>query len=223
MARGRSLYHTTSSRMASPPQAIPISGSFRPNHSENYDPFPSGTPGHSTPDIRNNLRTQFSGSPPIPNIPAWGTPSSQNRSGTPNRQGTPNLRAGTPHRSGTPNNLPLPGPIAVASSPQVRVGLLSAKRPAADTPSGTGDHTPLDLEGLDEEEAARVLRKHLVSKDERQVNAAESSEQEGAASSSDREVSRQSSTAFPRPAPRREEPEDDQFDVEYGVPGADVT
>lgn len=72
----------------------------------------------------------------------------------------------------------------------------------------------VDLEDLPDEEKAKVLRRHLVSKD----NRAGSNGSEGSASTG---PSRKSSNAQLRAPMRREDTE--VFPVPYHAPGADVT
>ncbi|KAF7966035.1 hypothetical protein HWV62_40435 [Athelia sp. TMB] len=166
--------------------------------------FASGTPLSGTPDLR-ALRAQYaySGTPPVGNIPprpGTGTPSTPIQ----NRSGTPQLIQGQ-SRGFSNSNVSLPG---VSASPRVGpsgLGGISAHRPS--TPdSRSGSPFPTNLEDLPDEEKAKVLRRHLVSKEERTPASRTSSASLRSA---------QTATA------RREDSE--PFPVPYDSPGADVT
>ncbi|KAI0322138.1 transmembrane amino acid transporter protein-domain-containing protein [Amylostereum chailletii] len=158
---------------------------------------PAGTPGRAsgspvgaslgTPDLR-SLRAQYAGTPP-PNIPP--------RSSTP--------RLAEPAQPGV--NF---GDLSMGR--RVSVGGISARRPGpiVGTPGSASDvgQSALDLEDLPEEDKLKVVRKHLVSRDERAGSIAGS---EG--------PSRRSSVGQMRL--RREDTE--AFPVPYHAPGADIT
>ena len=167
-------------------------------------PNPEGTPpafgtpilGASASPSPRFLRAQYTGTPPPPNIPA--------------------RTAGTP--IGTPRqNVPfLPGPSGDASSSSPAF----AARPLTGTPGST--ENPFDE--LTDEEKARVLRRHLVSREERQTNrpatpdlaAIPGSSQYG---SEDGVISRRSSTSHMR----LQREDTDPFPVPYDAHGADIT
>ena len=166
--------------------------------------FASGTPLSGTPDLR-ALRAQYaySGTPPVGNIPprpGTGTPSTPAQ----NRSGTPQLIQGH-SRNFSNSNVSLPG---VSASPRVGpsgLGGISAHRPS--TPdSRAGSPFPANMDDLPDEEKAKVLRRHLVSKEERTP-----------ASRTSSASLRSAQTA----TPRREDSE--PFPVPYDAPGADVT
>ncbi|KAI0045839.1 hypothetical protein FA95DRAFT_1560710 [Auriscalpium vulgare] len=156
---------------------------------------PAGTPFSGTPDLR-ALRAQYAGTPP-PNIP--------------------------PRGGGTGTTTPRPSepwPVAGASDAASRrpsLGGISLRRPQpaglglgiSGTPGSGSDVNVLDLDDLPDEEKAKILRKHLVSRDERNANA----------SGSEDGPSRKSSTSHLRA--RREDSE--AFPVPYHAQGADIT
>jgi proton-coupled amino acid transporter len=177
--------------MTSPSGPVNI-GSPRPGfqYAEGFSRSYSGTPV-GTPDLR-AIRAQYAAAnTPPPNIP--------------------------PRSTGTPTNQLLSIPSAELSSnarpgPNTSPSALSVLRPSS--PSSACDGNRLDLGDLPDEEKAKVLRRHLVSREERQ-----------AGPDSDREVSRQSSVMFTSgssgAANQREDT--DPFPVPYDAPGADIT
>jgi proton-coupled amino acid transporter len=159
-----------------------------------------------TPDLR-ALRAQYAGTPPPPNIPLRGT--------------TPLQRNGPPVISLVPtsDSSPLrPGPQAVG-------GISAAATKSSNSP-GSGSVTPpvVDWVELPDEEKAKVLRRHLVSKEERQNGQGDARSITG----SDLEVphtpeassSRRSSSGA-HGGPIRQDSE--AFPIPYHAPGADVT
>ncbi|KAJ7767110.1 vacuolar amino acid transporter 4 [Mycena metata] len=206
--------------MSSPPPSKPVAISKRAGATDDglFSPGSLSTP-YGTPDLR-LLRAQYAGTPPPPNIPprnVAGTPVERNIAGTP-ASGSPALR---PQVSDT--SLGLPGSFQVASN-ALRLPLPASGR---DTPlSGN-----LDLDGLPDEEKARVLRRHLVSKEERQGPA----QNQGSTPTSELDVplagpslSRRSSgvrsnanSNHTAHGVQREDTE--PFPIPYHAPGADVT
>lgn len=92
---------------------------------------------------------------------------------------------------------------------------ISARRPS--TPSSGHDAICVDLGDLPDEEKAKVLRRHLVSREERQAGS-ESDVPE-------QEISRQPSVMFTQGSsiqPHRRQ-DTDPFPVPYDAPGADIT
>ncbi|KAE9398833.1 hypothetical protein BT96DRAFT_939884 [Gymnopus androsaceus JB14] len=136
--------------------------------------FRSATPIASTPDFR-ALRAQvISGTPPVGlTIPP------------PNTNIPPRTTTASPAPSGTP-----------ASAAAIPVGGPS-RTGGVDTPISI----PVNLDDLPDDEKARILRRHLVSKEERGREPRE-------AADSDEAHARQDSEPFPVP---------------YAAPGADVT
>ncbi|KAH9945045.1 transmembrane amino acid transporter protein-domain-containing protein [Epithele typhae] len=165
----------------------------------NATPPVAGTPNFGTglsasPSPR-FLRAQYTGTPPLPNIPP--------RSGA------------TP--IGTPSSTApfLPGPSAEASSSNPAFLL----RPGSGTPGS--DANPFD--DLTDEEKARILRRHLVSRDQRQNNRPvtpdippSASSQHGSQSGN---LSHRSSASHIRLQREDTEP----FPVPYDAHGADIT
>ncbi|KAJ7471449.1 vacuolar amino acid transporter 4 [Mycena galericulata] len=157
---------------------------------------------YGTPDLR-ILRAQYAGTPPPPNIPPRSTPS---------------LRPQVSDISLIPSPDGQPGSFKPGSFG----GISAALRPKT---SHNGSDTPLslDLDDLPDEEKARVLRRHLVSKEERQNlgEATPASELDvPLGSQPGGSGSRRSSSGTPT-AVQREDSE--PFPIPYHAPGADVT
>ncbi|GLB40221.1 putative transmembrane amino acid transporter protein [Lyophyllum shimeji] len=180
-----------------PPEG-PASGSFA---------TPSGTPNHI-----NILRAQYAGTPPPPNIPL---------------RGVAFMQTGSPAKVSlvTENLSPLrPGPQAVG-------GLsATAVKSSNSNSSNSGSDTPpinLDLDGLPDEEKAKVLRRHLVSKKEREGAAAAPPESvDGNASDHHLTIDGQEqgpSSRRPSSSLHPERGDSEPFPVPYHAPGADVT
>ncbi|KAH9856664.1 transmembrane amino acid transporter protein-domain-containing protein [Lenzites betulinus] len=163
-----------------------------------------GTPISASPSPR-VLRAQYAGTPPPPNIP-------------PRVSGTP---GGTPRLTGSSSNLPFIGGEASSSSPRLTAADFIARRPVSGTPgSGQGDSL---LDELTDEDKARILRKHLVSREERQNNRPGTPDQlarvsfsAGSDAGNGGNVSKRSSTSHLRQ-------DTEPFPVPYDAPGADVT
>lgn len=154
-----------------------------------------------TPDLR-AIRAQFSGIPP--NIPARGstTPSLHPVSST------VSLRA-PPDRS-TPTSR-TPQLISGLSATREAIGMSSEIPPIA------------DLDGLPAEEKAKVLERHLVSKDQRmkaftEGNSFKESVLHGVPGSPST-ISRRSSNGLAQ----RQKEDLEPFPILYDAPGADVT
>jgi solute carrier family 36 (proton-coupled amino acid transporter) len=144
--------------------------------------------------------------------------------------GSPGIRALRAQYSGTPprgleippRNVPTRSATPVVGS--VPAGDASPARiPSNPPPSGSPANLPLDLDDLPPEEKARILQRHLVSKEERER---ELREQQGESSSNlnlgvnDTSLSRRSSGSNP-PMLTRQDTE--AFPIHYDAPGADVT
>ncbi|KDQ57087.1 hypothetical protein JAAARDRAFT_35689 [Jaapia argillacea MUCL 33604] len=211
----------------SPPSSTPMDISSPPS-SPRPVPGISGSPSPApihfsgTPDLR-ALRAGYAGTPPLPNIPP------RSSAGTP-RLGYASIgRTGSPALSHKPSGLPStprvsPGIAGFSASPPnpISVGGLSASRPGVtDSPAPS---EPPNLDDLPDEEKAKILRKHLVSREERQRQQGDDetsvtagpSNGKGKDNGSDFETSRRSSMAL-----RREDT--NPFPVPYEAPGADVT
>jgi len=137
-----------------------------------------------TPDLR-ALRANYVGTPPR-NIP-------------------PRTSAATPARDASPLL-----PAADTATPvhkKIAFGGISAQR--ADGPvHDTETPPPLDLDDLPEEDKAKVLRRHLVSKEERQKGLSTPDRPSRSPSASGHRVPREDTEPFPVP---------------YDAPGADIT
>ncbi|KAF7336952.1 Aa-trans domain-containing protein [Mycena venus] len=159
---------------------------------------PYGTPGIHL------LRAQYAGTPPPPNIPPRNIP-------------TPSLRPQVSDNSQVPSQ---PGSF------QGQGGISAALRPTPGN-SETELNVNPSLDDLPDEEKARVLRRHLVSKQEREAKsstpASELDVPLDGPSGADGPRSRRSSsgTHTPQQGVRREDTE--PFPIPYHTPGADVT
>jgi proton-coupled amino acid transporter len=146
-----------------------------------------GTPVTGTPDLR-SLRAQYVGTPPLPNIPP--------------RTGTSTPRPSAPTEPLVFSGEGLPRVPSVSGISARRPAVVGLGLEGVSTPDPTGD-----IDSLQEDDKVKVLRKHLVSREERQGNNSAA-------------ISRQSSTSqFPRP--RQEDTE--AFPVPYHTAGADIT
>jgi hypothetical protein len=185
-------HNTPSAPMASSPPSQPVNiGSPRNRTSFAAASSGVGTPRSSTPGF-SAFRAQYAGTPPpVANIPPRG--------------GTP--RASPAFLPGTES--PLPRSLSLVAG-----GGLSASRSGVGTPASGNGSEPM-LDEMTEEEQARVLRRHLVSREEREQalggNGGPSRSDAGSDSGRSRrssQVVRQDSEAFP---------------VAYHAPGADIT
>ncbi|KAA1467720.1 hypothetical protein DENSPDRAFT_832835 [Dentipellis sp. KUC8613] len=185
--------------MSTPTRPLNINDARR-SQGEQGTPNSTGTPFYGTPDLR-SLRAQLSGTPPVPNIPPRGTPNT--------------ATSNTPRAAEyVPSNASLQ-PGSGDSSRRPSVGGISARRPSGiaqgraeeggrRTPVNAGD-LPAAVEDLPEEDKAKVLRKHLVSRDERNYG---SGSEGGPSRMSSRSHLREDTEPFPVP---------------YHAPGADIT
>lgn len=164
-----------------------------------------GIPGslsttYGTPDLR-ALRAQYVGTPPPPNIP-------------PRNIATPSLRPQVSDTSLVPSADGQPGSF----------GGISAALRSRTPPDASDPQLNLDLDDLPDEEKARVLRRHLVSKEERR--------EAGSTPASELDVPfvsrpggsgsrRSSSGAQANAHVQREDTE--PFPIPYHAAGADVT
>ena len=177
-------------------------------------PFCAGPPGAPAPDFASGspsvsgspsprlLRAQYAGTPPPPNVPvrSSGTPI-----GTPRGLGLANLPPDAHTSSGPPSR-------------RVSSGNLAGRRPG--TPGSGGDPTNA-FDDITDEEKARILRKHLVGREERQQQQ-ESSPRGSVSAGSDREGGQLSQR--PSSSQLRVQREDSEpFPVPYHAPGADMT
>ena len=156
---------------------------------------PAGTPysGAGTPDLR-SLRAQYYGTPTLPNIP----PRTGTSTPRPSTSTDPLVFSGG---GGSPGNVPSMSGIS-ARRPGAAVGLGLSDVPQPDPTA--------DVESIYEEDKVKVLRRHLVSREERQ----------GINNDSDGVPSRKASTAN-LAADFQQDTE--AFPVPYHTPGADIT
>jgi proton-coupled amino acid transporter len=141
-----------------------------------------------TPDLR-ALRANYVGTPPPPNIPPRGGAVTLSR-----------------------DLSPVLGPSDAATSRQSPALGENGSRLVA---RGLETPVPLDLDELSDEDKVRVLRRHLVSKDERKRQAEAASN----ADSNSVHSSRPQSSNGKHVARQDTEP----FPVPYTTPGADIT
>ncbi|KAI0784285.1 transmembrane amino acid transporter protein-domain-containing protein [Abortiporus biennis] len=174
------------------PAADFLSGSPNLSIPVSGSPSLSITQASGSPNIR-LLRAQYAGTPPPVHIPSRATP------------------MGTPRGPGIVN--PSPGD---SSSRRISVGGITARRPG--TPSSGTEQNFLDE--LTDEDKARVLRKHLVSREERNAPEGTQTPHGSVSAGSDTGIlSKQSSASQLRLHREDTEP----FPVPYHAPGADVT
>ncbi|KAI9457129.1 transmembrane amino acid transporter protein-domain-containing protein [Russula earlei] len=152
---------------------------------------PAGTPYSGTPDLR-SLRAQYIGTPPLPNIP-------------------PRTGASTPRPSTSSEPLVFAGG---GPRPVPSIGGISARRPNAVGLGLDVDDVPppdptVEVDAPPEDDRVKVLRKHLVSREQRL----------GSNNGSSGVPSRQESTA--NVADHFQQ--DSAFPVPYHTPGADIT
>ncbi|CAK5268269.1 unnamed protein product [Mycena citricolor] len=190
--------------MTTPSKPVTIAGRPRAEPIDGVSGSFSTTYG--TPELR-ALRAQYAGTPPPPNIPLRAPGSA---SPAPGVRPLPDVPM-----QGSPASAALGLPASFSSASP-------ALQPRTERSNSNTTATPnIDLEELTDEEKARVLRLHLVSKQEREAAA-------GGAASSDVEApvggpsSRRSSFRAPQ-APREAEAEPETFPIPYHAPGADVT
>ncbi|KAI8980038.1 transmembrane amino acid transporter protein-domain-containing protein [Trametes punicea] len=146
-----------------------------------------------------------------------------------NAEGTPpttsiSASPSTPRLAASSSYLPLPAGELISSSPRPSVGGISVRRPPSGTSSGVQGDNPLDE--LSEEDKARIVRKHLVSREERQGTrpdtpnlANRGSFSAGSDAGNAGDLSKRSSSSQLRLERQDSEP----FPVHYDAPGADVT
>jgi solute carrier family 36 (proton-coupled amino acid transporter) len=185
--------------MTSPSRPINIKSPKGPSPSDLEGVSSSPRSFAGTPNNRASLRAPYIGTPPVPNIP----PRSSNA--TPYRTGSP--ATGTP---GFPASL----------VDRQNVGTPGSLRPFSGSPNPN-----IDFESLTEEDKARVLSKHLVSKDERgrYENEISSSVEDQVKSQRSGPQSRGPSDGAGPSSPQLQRQGTDQFPIPFSAPGADVT
>ncbi|KAL1740128.1 transmembrane amino acid transporter protein-domain-containing protein [Schizophyllum fasciatum] len=188
--------------MSSPSKPLNI-GSPSRRDANGSQQTPTGTPD------RRLLRAQYGGTPPLPNVPP--------RTG---------VSASPANR---PINLLPPSDSQTGSrrGSQVAGGISAGARSFGDQSTGSGTSTPSgqvpELEDLPDEEKAKVLRRHLVSREERLRNG-DSDTPSGSATPTLKKQSHSSlrSTGQDTTSDRQRE-ESDAFPISYETPGADIT
>lgn len=164
-----------------------------------------GSPLSGSPNIR-ALRAQYSGTPPVPNIPPRNIPTNASRDSFESHSRAtftdrrPSV-AGTPVISGI--RLQAPGPSGVR------------------TPGSGSAHDPFD--DLTDEEKARILRKHLVSREEREQQVDRKSSFGSLAAESRGEGPSRSKDSPDLPHGILQRGDSEAFPIPYHTPGADLT
>ncbi|KAF5341715.1 hypothetical protein D9611_001927 [Ephemerocybe angulata] len=205
--------------MSSPTQPISIkSPRLQPENSSNNNDGPSSfVPSvlDGTPNLQLFRNSPYVGTPPVPNIPP--------RASTPlQRTGSPAIGAIPLGMDGASPRRPLQPPSMPGSVPSMRYGILAG---VGSSPGPQNQN--LDFEQLTDEDKARVLRRHLVSNEERL--ATPRPEKARSIAGSDLEVPQNleqleagaSGRATPQPGLERQDTE--AFTIPYHAPGADVT
>ncbi|KAG1860406.1 amino acid transporter [Suillus subluteus] len=164
--------------------------------------FHSGTPTPiGTPDLR-AWRAQYTGTPPVPNIPARFTPES--------------------FTSGSLGQNLLPQSEFIGRAYRLPPTGISPRPSSTITPGIALDSGALDLDTPLDDHKAKVIRRHLLMREERQnrgdVNSTSGSELDGRVSNDD---TPSPGSYTPPPATFREETE--AFPIPYEAPGADIT
>ncbi|KZS92496.1 hypothetical protein SISNIDRAFT_412510 [Sistotremastrum niveocremeum HHB9708] len=171
---------------------------------------------------------------PIPIV----APSSDSQEGitTPSQVGTPDLRALRARYGGTPPTQPIPpftgSPSGnLSASPrmnQLRRPSVASPSPRPGSPSlgaihrsgSRGSiHTPPDLDALTDEEKAKIIRKHLVSRQERQGRASPGVDLEF---DPDDYISNPGANSSGRGSQHAAE-DNEPFPLPYDAPGGDIT
>ncbi|KAH9487259.1 Vacuolar amino acid transporter 3 [Psilocybe cubensis] len=205
--------------MTSPSKPLNIKSNNRLTVSANDSELQPGsyTPSLGTPDLR-ALRAQYTGTPPPPNIPMRGA-------------GTPVLTGGAVvAASSSTSLLPVSGTKADSGSPlRPPIGGLSATKQNTGSSDKVAVTPPsiADLDGLPAEEKAKVLRRHLVAKEQRTKandsapkSVVGSVQDANVATGSDVSRNTSSGTLRERGAVREDS---EPFPVPYDTHGADVT
>ncbi|KAG1774427.1 amino acid transporter [Suillus placidus] len=179
--------------MSSPSRPVNIGSPRKDNVFHSGTPTPIGTP-----DLR-TWRAQYTGTPPVPNIPARFTPES--------------------FTSGSPGQNLLPQSEFLGRAYRLPPTGISPRPSSAITPGNGFDSSALDSDTPPDDHKAKVIRRHLLMREERQnrgdVNSLSGSELDGRVSNDDIPSAGSSTPAF------REETE--AFSIPYEAPGADIT
>lgn len=175
--------------------------SSKPVNIRNALAFDSATSTPSgTPDVR-ALRAQYSGTPPVPNIPPRYTPPAGSYS-NPTRDGSPSTNLSS-------NEL-------FAKLHRPSSSTINAKRPAnAATPGSAVDNNVVDLDNLPAEDKARMLRRHLLLSGDRHQSRTDLRSLDG----SDQDIPDQDE----RTLGSSQRDVSEAFSIPYHAPGADVT
>lgn len=153
------------------------------------------------------LRAQYAGTPPVPNIPPRNISRNESRDSF-DSPGRTNFFDRRPSAAGTP----------VISGIRLQAPGGSGSR----TPGSGSGHDPFD--DMTDEEKARILRKHLVSREEREQQVDRRSSFGSLAPDNRGEgpsKSKRSSEDLPHAILQREDSE--AFPIPYHTPGADLT
>lgn len=182
--------------MSSPSRPVNIGSPRRDNVVHSGTPTPIGTP-----DIR-AWRAQYTGTPPVPNIPPRFTPES--------------------FTSASLTQSMLPQSEFLGRAYRLPPTGISPRPSSAITPGNGYDSSALDSDTPLDDHKAMVIRRHLLMREERQnkgdVNSISGSELDGRVSNDD---TPSAGSSTPPPGILREETE--VFPIPYEAPGADIT
>ena len=209
----QALLLTTTPTMSKPTKPLNISSPRQQTPDEL-----SGSPGrfnYGTPSLR--APGQTPSTPPIANIPRYGSPSGLGLPGSL----TANVGRGqVPFRPRTPvvgSGVGSAGGGGTPVFPAFVGG--GGGGGGSGSGAGSGTSTPRNLEEVPSEEMARVLRRHLVSREERQRLDDENVEVRGRSGVGSRRASVHSSGGTSRVQRENSEP----FPIPYNAPGGDIT
>ncbi|TFL03773.1 transmembrane amino acid transporter protein-domain-containing protein [Pterulicium gracile] len=193
--------------MASPPSQPVTIKSPRSDVGAYFDDALSPTGRLSTtPDLR-VIRAQYAGGTPPPQIPL--------RPGTTPTQGASSLNSGSIAPRVDLSRRSSYGSGVGGGSPGMRYGT---------PPTGTGEISNLALDGLTDEDKAKILRRHLVTpEDRRRVSIAASETDKPAVPGSSAQSRRSSGVPAQHVSFPAERENSDSFPIPYEAQGADVT
>jgi proton-coupled amino acid transporter len=201
--------------MPTPPPSKPLNiGSPRSGQGLTRDPrdllsaTPTGAGVSGSPMRPGGIG--ITSTPPVPNIPRFGTPRAT--PAFPSPSGPSGLIGAGGSPAGTPGSFTAAG--------------LSTTRPASSLYGAEGTNTP-NLDDLPDDEKARVLRRHLMTREEREAAAATAVPEEPVGSRRDSDTSLHLSTYSGALKSRRPSAavrqDTEAFPVPFEVPGTDVT
>jgi proton-coupled amino acid transporter len=175
----------------------------------------TGSPGrfnYGTPSQR--AQGQPPSTPPIANIPRYGSPSNLGIPGSLSA----NAARGLPFRPRTPAIGSGAGSAGGGGTPVIPAFVSGGRRESM-SGTGSGTSTPRNVEDVSSDEMARVLRRHLVSREERQGLGGDHDEDIG----TERDRSGGDSRASVHSASGVQREDSEPFPIPYHAPGGDIT